>query len=124
MSIFPSNPTIGDEYSGYRWDGEAWKVIGLDLNVDYATYDDPRLSDTRVPTDNSVTSAKISDGSIVNADISASAAIDQSKVSGLSTALSGKVGSSDSSITNIVTMTQAEYDAITPISTTLYVIVG
>jgi hypothetical protein len=43
---------------------------------------DARLSDTRTPTDNTVTSAKIVDGTIVNADISASAAIALSKVSG------------------------------------------
>jgi hypothetical protein len=44
---------------------------------------DTRLSDTRTPTDNSVTSAKIVDGTIVNADISASAAITASKLSGV-----------------------------------------
>jgi len=44
---------------------------------------DTRLSDTRTPTDNSVTSAKIVDGTIVNADISASAAISASKLSGV-----------------------------------------
>lgn len=37
MSIFPSNPDIGDEYSGYSWDGEAWRVIGIDFNINYAT---------------------------------------------------------------------------------------
>jgi hypothetical protein len=36
MSIFPSSPTIGDEYSGYRWDGAVWQVIGINLNADYA----------------------------------------------------------------------------------------
>lgn len=41
---------------------------------------DSRLTDTRTPTDNSVTSAKIVDGAIVNADINASAAIDLSKL--------------------------------------------
>lgn len=41
---------------------------------------DSRLSDTRTPTDNSVTSAKIVDGSIVNADVNASAAIALSKL--------------------------------------------
>jgi len=41
---------------------------------------DSRLSDQRVPTDNSVTSAKIVDGAIVNADINASAAIAFSKL--------------------------------------------
>lgn len=39
---------------------------------------------------NAVTSAKIADGTIVNADISAGAAIDQSKINGLATSLAGK----------------------------------
>jgi len=38
MSIFPSSPDIGDEYSGYFWDGTVWQVIGIDLAVNYATY--------------------------------------------------------------------------------------
>lgn len=56
---------------------------------------DSRLTDTRTPTDGSVstakladsavTSAKIADGTIVNADISTSAAIATSKISGLAT---------------------------------------
>jgi hypothetical protein len=37
MSIFPSSPSVGDEYSGYRWNGTVWEVIGIDLNADYAT---------------------------------------------------------------------------------------
>lgn len=45
-----------------------------------AAGDDSRLSDTRTPTDNSVTSAKIADGAIVNADINAAAAIALSKL--------------------------------------------
>lgn len=40
MSIFPSNPSVNDEFSGYRWNGEVWEVIGLDLNVDYATFNE------------------------------------------------------------------------------------
>lgn len=44
--------------------------------------DDARLSDERVPTDNSVTSAKIVNGAIVNDDINASAAIDKTKIAG------------------------------------------
>lgn len=61
---------------------------------------DSRLSDTRTPTDNTVstaklidgavTSAKIADGTIVNADINGSAAIATSKISGLDTALAAK----------------------------------
>lgn len=56
---------------------------------------DPSVTNTRTPTDGSVstakiadsavTSAKIADGTIVNADISASAAIATSKISGLAT---------------------------------------
>lgn len=36
MSIFPSNPEINDEFSGKRWNGTAWEVIGVDLSRDYA----------------------------------------------------------------------------------------
>lgn len=36
MSIFPSSPNVGDQFSGYEWDGTAWAVIGVDLNQDYA----------------------------------------------------------------------------------------
>lgn len=46
-----------------------------------ASNTDSRLSDARTPLDNSVTSAKIVNGTIVNADISASAAISSSKIS-------------------------------------------
>lgn len=48
MSIFPSNPTIGDQYSGYEWDGTAWTVIGIDLNQNYALSSDltTALADT------------------------------------------------------------------------------
>lgn len=45
-----------------------------------AAGNDARLSDQRTPSDNSVTSAKIADGAIVNADVNASAAIAQSKL--------------------------------------------
>lgn len=43
---------------------------------------DARLSDQRVPLDNSVTSAKIANGAIVDADVNASAAIAPSKILG------------------------------------------
>lgn len=45
-----------------------------------------------------------------------------STVTGLQTALDGKVGSVD--VTTIVTVTQVEYDALTPDPVTLYVVVG
>lgn len=46
MSIFPSSPTIGDEYSGYRWDGAVWQVIGLNVAAvpqSYVQTDPPTL---------------------------------------------------------------------------------
>ena len=107
MSIFPPNPSVNEEFSGYRWNGEVWEVIGIELNVNYARQDDfnnhtsasttvhgisntgnlvytndSRLTDQRTPLDNSVTSAKIVNGTILNEDISASAAISPSKISG------------------------------------------
>ena len=62
----------------------------------------------------------ITDGIVVNADINASAAIAQSKVANLSSDISTKV--SGDGIENIVALTQAAYDALTPVATTLYVV--
>jgi hypothetical protein len=28
MSLFPSNPQIGDEFLGKRWDGTVWEIVG------------------------------------------------------------------------------------------------
>lgn len=70
---------------------------------------DSRLSDTRTPTDNTVTSAKIVDGAIVNADINASAAIALSKLA------TGRVaGSNNGTATNLTVWvgTEAQYAAI------------
>jgi hypothetical protein len=50
MSIFPINPTIGDRYSGYEWDGTSWNVVGINLNAEYATTTD--LSDHEADTSN------------------------------------------------------------------------
>jgi len=36
-TIFPSSPNVNDEYAGYRWNGSAWIIIGIDLAEDYAT---------------------------------------------------------------------------------------
>ena len=95
-------------------------VHGIADTANLVLTDDARLSDTRTPTDNTVTTAKIVDsnvtadklagdsvtsakiadgavtagkiasGAIVNADISASAAIAQSKIDGLATSLAAK----------------------------------
>jgi hypothetical protein len=74
----------------------------------YCQGNDSRLSDTRTPTDLSVTtakladsaitSAKIADGTIVNADISTTAAIADSKLATISTA--GKVSNSATTATS------------------------
>lgn len=60
---------------------------------------DSRLSDERTPTDNSVTSAKIVDGAIVDADINAAAGIAPTKISGTA------VVDSDSRLTDARTPT-------------------
>lgn len=56
---------------------------------------DARLTDQRTPADNSVTSAKIVDGAIVDADINASAAIAKTK---LSSAVQTSLGKADSAM--------------------------
>jgi hypothetical protein len=63
-----------------RLDAEVAQINdALDDKVDLT---DPRLTDQRTPLDNSVTSAKIVNGTIVNEDISSSAAIAATKISG------------------------------------------
>lgn len=75
--------------------------------------------------DNSVTSAKIVDGTIVNADISASAAIAQSKVDSLPAALNSKVANASGQTLTLWRGTAAAYSAIgTPDANTIYVIIG
>jgi hypothetical protein len=54
--------------------------------------------------DSAVTSAKIADGTIVNGDINASAAIDQSKISGLTTDLSNKLALAGGTMTGAIAM--------------------
>lgn len=59
--------------------GAATKNVGTSAGT-VAAGDDSRFTDTRTPTDNTVTSAKIADGAIVNADINAAAGIVLSKL--------------------------------------------
>jgi sugar lactone lactonase YvrE len=73
--------------------GGGLKIVSTELAADFGTGagkvtegNDARLSDQRTPSDNSVTSAKIVDGAIVNADVNASAAIALSKLAAGSSA--------------------------------------
>jgi hypothetical protein len=36
-TIFPPNAQADDEYQGYRYDGIAWKIIGISLTTEYLT---------------------------------------------------------------------------------------
>ena len=65
-------------------------VHGITNTANLVYTADSRLSDERTPTDGSVTSAKIVDGTIVNVDINASAAIAQTKIANLTTDLAAK----------------------------------
>ena len=76
---------------------------------------DSRLSDARTPIDGSVTSAKIADGTIVNADISASAAIADTKIATISTA--GKV---NNSATTAISLSYDSYVNSNPLDAVSY----
>jgi hypothetical protein len=79
---------------GLLWTGSAWVDADLATQAELDAHtalttgahggivasSDSRLSDTRTPTDNSVTSVKIMDGTIVDVDISATAAVAESKL--------------------------------------------
>jgi predicted transcriptional regulator len=92
--------TTGVESSISTHNSDTTSVHGIADTSALVVTTDSRLSDTRTPTDNTVstaklvdgavTSAKIADGTIVNADINGSAAIATSKISGLDTALAAK----------------------------------
>lgn len=56
-TIFPANPDVNDEYQGYKWDGTAWNIIGVDLTADYPEITGGFISDTVIP----VTIARVSD---------------------------------------------------------------
>jgi len=37
-TIFPPDPVLDEVFGSYRWDGEAWVLIGINFSVDYASY--------------------------------------------------------------------------------------
>ena len=83
---------------------------------------DARLTDQRTPLDGSVTSTKIADGAIVDADINASANIAQSKVSGLTSALAALAPLNSPIFTGDArAVTPATSDNDTSIATTAFV---
>lgn len=73
---FPNSPSVNDQFvSGGRtwiWDGSVWKAYTQALSN--ATVN------TAILANNSVTSDKIVDGTIVNADVSTTAAINSTKI--------------------------------------------
>jgi hypothetical protein len=121
---------LSSEIEDHRLD--TTNVHGIADTADLVLTDDARLSDTRTPTDNTVTTAKIVDsnvtadklagdsvttakildgavtsakienGTIVNADINASAAIEMTKIDGLGSALDLKAPLADPTFTGTV----------------------
>jgi hypothetical protein len=72
--------TVATNLSNHEADTTSIHGISNTANLVYTN--DARLTDSRTPTDNSVTSAKIANGAILDEDINASAAISPSKISG------------------------------------------
>ena len=48
-TIFPEDPEVDDEFNGYRWNGVAWQIIGIDLTADYPVMTSGKISDSAVP---------------------------------------------------------------------------
>lgn len=141
-TIFPSSPTIGDQYAGYEWNGTAWIIIGIDLTQDYATQteldthttastsvhgiSDTSALATQTYADNAATTAAagIVDAAPATLDtlneLAAALGDDPNFATTITNSLSTKV--TGDGITDIVALTQAEYDALTPNATTLYVV--
>lgn len=102
-------------------------------NIDAVSTSDSRLSDTRTPTDNTVSTAKIVDGAvtsakiadltIVDGDISDSAGIAQSKIANLTTNLSAKAPLASPTFTGVPAAPTAAADTnSTQVATTAFVL--
>jgi hypothetical protein len=102
-------------------------VHGITNTADLVYTNDSRLSDTRTPTDDTVstakivdgavTSAKIADETIVNADINASAAIDWTKLAVSSTVSETELGYVDGVTSSIQTQLDAKLASASAAST-------
>jgi len=83
-------------------------VHGISNTANLVYTNDVRLSDTRVPTDNSVGTAKIIDGAVTDSKISV-AAISQSKINGLSATLDEKAPVENATLIGILTVPTTIY---------------
>lgn len=97
-------------------DASADRNLGVDFGTGAGKVvqgNDARLSDQRVPTDGSVTSAKIADGTIVNADIAANADISMAKLGfGRLWVKSIESGTTYDVRATMFFLSQADYDAL------------
>jgi microcystin-dependent protein len=48
-TIFPEDPEVNEEYNGYRWNGVAWQIVGIDLTQEYPVITNGTISDSAVP---------------------------------------------------------------------------
>jgi len=75
---FPNSPSVNDiyVYSGKSWiyDGTTWNLRGVAAGAG-------SITSTEIAS-NAITSDKILNGTIVNADVSSTAAIDSTKITG------------------------------------------
>jgi hypothetical protein len=93
----------------------------LDGNVTTSKHADASITTAKIA-DSAITSAKIADATIVDGDISSSAAIATSKISGLDTALSAKAPLASPALTGTPTApTASAGTATTQIATTAFV---
>jgi hypothetical protein len=93
----------------------------LDANVTTAKIADANVTTAKIA-DSAITSAKIADGTIVDTDVNASAAIAQSKISGLTADLAAKAPLASPALTGVPTApTAAAATNTTQVATTAYV---
>jgi hypothetical protein len=94
--VYTSDSRLSDERTPSAGSVTAAKIASD--AVETAKIKDLNVTTAKIA-DSAITSAKIADGTIVDGDISSSAAISQSKISGLSTSLSAKLDSSTAAST-------------------------
>jgi hypothetical protein len=149
-TIFPISASVGQVYGGYEFDGTSWNIIGIDLTADYVeqaeltnhasdTTDVHGITDTSTLATEGYVDTAISNlvdsapatldtlneiAAAINDDANFSASVVNHVTASTNVHGIADTGTlvSGSGITNIVALTQAEYDALTPDPTTLYVV--